>query len=85
MLTSKDCDSSQYFDNNKENNISDKPLNEELTDVYTTQANKGKVCGKLRLDNMSEIRRTFNNKTKNLGFNLKITTADLHILFAHHY
>ena len=67
LLTSKDGDLSSYFDNIKENVINHTSLKEKLIDIHIAQANKGKVCGRLRLEQMFKFCKTFNRITKKIS------------------
>ena len=77
LLTSRDGDLSSFFDKINKNDINDTSLRETLIDKLTTQANKGKFSGQLRLDHISVYFRRFERRTEELNFHLAFTTAGL--------
>ena len=79
-ITSKDGDLISQFDNINEGNgdadFNSTSLKKMLINNHDL-ANKGKIKGHLALENIFGFCKTFKKVTKNLGFHIKLRTADL--------
>ena len=78
LLTSEDSGLSSPFDKNGEKAHDDNnPLKQKLIDNHAEEVNKGKVKGQLPLEHTFGFCKSFENITKNLGFNLTFKVNDL--------
>ena len=82
LLTSKYSDLSSCFDKSAESALNDNNLLKRILINNHIDANKGKYRGKVELEHIFGLCKTFKKITKNLGFHLTFETANLQdILF----